>query len=350
MAFFPPLFDDCRWKWVCSWTWQTLLAFMTATTLKKKASNMWSSTVKGMSSFPSVCAGPMCSNSSVAHCFSHGECPSADTTAMFIRLCEHFIERNPTELIGESLFLVFQPCCFSSFPVLMPAVRGPISVPASLNGTHKHPLFLHALTQSLTPVFPVAFLYLFTIQSFFEIIFLKSFVWFRIRLWPLYLGQQFAYVFNGYRYGLRGIFWRFISVSSVASCVQQRSSFLCICNSRALLLHRDFSLITFFARFLMTEYQTKLYIPQGRGSDPGVLLCNCVWVLCVCACGSCEKNNTAPTERRAGERTRADVASDRLGFRGHLSIVHVIAGHCWYLRLLSFSNINCILDIFAMYY
>lgn len=243
---------------------------------------MWSSTVKGMSSFPSVCAGPMCSNSSVAHCFSHGECPSADTTAMFIRLCEHFIERNPTELIGESLFLVFQPCCFSSFLVLMPAVRGPISVPASLNGTHKHPLFLHALTQSLTPVFPVAFLYLFTIQSFFEIIFLKSFVWFRIRLWPLYLGQQFAYVFNGYRYGLRGIFWRFISVSSVASCVQQRSSFLCICNSRALLLHRDFSLITFFARFLMTEYQTKLYIPQGRGSDPGVLLCNCVWVLCVC--------------------------------------------------------------------
>ncbi|TWW68736.1 mRNA-capping enzyme [Takifugu flavidus] len=34
------------------------------------------------------------------HCKGHGECPSADTTAMFIRLCEHFIERNPTELIG----------------------------------------------------------------------------------------------------------------------------------------------------------------------------------------------------------------------------------------------------------
>lgn len=33
-------------------------------------------------------------------CKGHGECPSADTTAMFIRLCEHFIEKNPTELIG----------------------------------------------------------------------------------------------------------------------------------------------------------------------------------------------------------------------------------------------------------
>lgn len=33
-------------------------------------------------------------------CKGHGECPSADTTAMFIRLCEHFVEKNPTELIG----------------------------------------------------------------------------------------------------------------------------------------------------------------------------------------------------------------------------------------------------------
>lgn len=33
-------------------------------------------------------------------CKGHGECPSPDTTAMFIRLCEHFIEKNPTELIG----------------------------------------------------------------------------------------------------------------------------------------------------------------------------------------------------------------------------------------------------------
>ncbi|KAJ0061025.1 hypothetical protein NL108_004739 [Boleophthalmus pectinirostris] len=33
-------------------------------------------------------------------CKGHGECPSQDTTAMFIRLCEHFIEKNPTELIG----------------------------------------------------------------------------------------------------------------------------------------------------------------------------------------------------------------------------------------------------------
>lgn len=33
--------------------------------------------------------------------FSHGECPSKDATVMFIRLCEHFIEKNPTELIGK---------------------------------------------------------------------------------------------------------------------------------------------------------------------------------------------------------------------------------------------------------
>ncbi|XP_044024265.1 mRNA-capping enzyme isoform X3 [Siniperca chuatsi] len=33
-------------------------------------------------------------------CKGHGECPSKDTTAMFIRLCENFIEKNPTELIG----------------------------------------------------------------------------------------------------------------------------------------------------------------------------------------------------------------------------------------------------------
>uniref|UniRef100_A0AAQ5XBS2 mRNA-capping enzyme n=1 Tax=Amphiprion ocellaris TaxID=80972 RepID=A0AAQ5XBS2_AMPOC len=33
-------------------------------------------------------------------CKGHGECPSKETTAMFIRLCEHFIEKNPTELIG----------------------------------------------------------------------------------------------------------------------------------------------------------------------------------------------------------------------------------------------------------
>lgn len=49
----------------------------------------------------------MCSNSSVILCFSHGECPSAETTARFIRLCENFIERNPTELIGKAL--MFQP-------------------------------------------------------------------------------------------------------------------------------------------------------------------------------------------------------------------------------------------------
>lgn len=33
-------------------------------------------------------------------CKGHGECPTAETTEMFIRLCEHFIEKTPTELIG----------------------------------------------------------------------------------------------------------------------------------------------------------------------------------------------------------------------------------------------------------
>ncbi|CAI5684092.1 unnamed protein product [Oreochromis niloticus] len=33
-------------------------------------------------------------------CKGHGECPSKETTEMFIRLCEHFNEKNPTDLIG----------------------------------------------------------------------------------------------------------------------------------------------------------------------------------------------------------------------------------------------------------
>uniref|UniRef100_A0A3Q2PYN2 mRNA-capping enzyme n=1 Tax=Fundulus heteroclitus TaxID=8078 RepID=A0A3Q2PYN2_FUNHE len=33
-------------------------------------------------------------------CKGHGECPSKETTAVFIGLCEDFIEKNPTELIG----------------------------------------------------------------------------------------------------------------------------------------------------------------------------------------------------------------------------------------------------------
>ncbi|XP_050960459.1 mRNA-capping enzyme [Labeo rohita] len=33
-------------------------------------------------------------------CKGHGECPTGETTEMFIRLCEHFIEKTPTELIG----------------------------------------------------------------------------------------------------------------------------------------------------------------------------------------------------------------------------------------------------------
>ncbi|XP_039637283.1 mRNA-capping enzyme [Perca fluviatilis] len=33
-------------------------------------------------------------------CKGHGECPSKETTSLFIRLCEDFVEKNPTELIG----------------------------------------------------------------------------------------------------------------------------------------------------------------------------------------------------------------------------------------------------------
>lgn len=195
---FFPLFDDCRWKWVCLWTWRTRRAFMTATTLKKKASNMWSFTVKGMSSFPSMYAGgravPMCSNSSVAHCFSHGECPSADTTAMFIRLCEHFIERNPTELIGECLFLVFQLClclCLSSFLVLTPAVRGQIRVfrlPQRVPWMELTNIPFPPCIDSTFHQEIVIFLQfnLFMKEYFFYPY--ESFVWFHIHLWHLCLG------------------------------------------------------------------------------------------------------------------------------------------------------------------
>ncbi|XDV42397.1 hypothetical protein PO909_011069 [Leuciscus waleckii] len=40
-------------------------------------------------------------------CKGHGECPTAETTEMFIRLCEHFIEKTPTELIGKTSRLSF---------------------------------------------------------------------------------------------------------------------------------------------------------------------------------------------------------------------------------------------------
>uniref|UniRef100_A0A8C4RP42 RNA guanylyltransferase and 5'-phosphatase n=1 Tax=Erpetoichthys calabaricus TaxID=27687 RepID=A0A8C4RP42_ERPCA len=33
-------------------------------------------------------------------CKGHGECPTTEHTQMFIRLCENFMEKNPTELIG----------------------------------------------------------------------------------------------------------------------------------------------------------------------------------------------------------------------------------------------------------
>uniref|UniRef100_A0A3B3TG90 mRNA-capping enzyme n=1 Tax=Paramormyrops kingsleyae TaxID=1676925 RepID=A0A3B3TG90_9TELE len=33
-------------------------------------------------------------------CRGHGECPTTETTEMFIRLCEHFMEKSPPELIG----------------------------------------------------------------------------------------------------------------------------------------------------------------------------------------------------------------------------------------------------------
>uniref|UniRef100_A0A4W4EKI4 mRNA-capping enzyme n=1 Tax=Electrophorus electricus TaxID=8005 RepID=A0A4W4EKI4_ELEEL len=33
-------------------------------------------------------------------CKGHGECPTTEATEMFIRLCENFMQKNPTELIG----------------------------------------------------------------------------------------------------------------------------------------------------------------------------------------------------------------------------------------------------------
>lgn len=54
-------------------------------------------------------------------CFSHGECPAKETTAMFIRLCENFMEKNPTELIGketivrsDQYIIMYFICCSSN--------------------------------------------------------------------------------------------------------------------------------------------------------------------------------------------------------------------------------------------
>lgn len=43
--------------------------------------------------------------------FSHGECPTPENTETFIRICENFNNKNPTELIGmfiESFYLTYR--------------------------------------------------------------------------------------------------------------------------------------------------------------------------------------------------------------------------------------------------
>ena len=35
----------------------------------------------------------------------HGECPDADATKTFIRICQQFIAQNPFEIIGLYFFL-----------------------------------------------------------------------------------------------------------------------------------------------------------------------------------------------------------------------------------------------------
>lgn len=37
----------------------------------------------------------------------HGECPTPENTETFIRVCEHFSDKNPSELIGMSSFICF---------------------------------------------------------------------------------------------------------------------------------------------------------------------------------------------------------------------------------------------------
>lgn len=39
---------------------------------------------------------------------SHGECPTVETTETFIRICENFVQKNPTELIGKFSLIVFE--------------------------------------------------------------------------------------------------------------------------------------------------------------------------------------------------------------------------------------------------
>uniref|UniRef100_A0A8C9TD69 mRNA-capping enzyme n=1 Tax=Scleropages formosus TaxID=113540 RepID=A0A8C9TD69_SCLFO len=67
-------------------------------------------------------------------CKGHGECPSAETTEMFIRLCEHFMEKTPTELIGEKgvtcepLFSFSAPlCCLLLSPAPAPSVEAAVA-------------------------------------------------------------------------------------------------------------------------------------------------------------------------------------------------------------------------------
>lgn len=47
--------------------------------------------------FPQVSPNPC-----VLVFFRHGECPTPENTETFIRVCEHFSDKNPSELIGTS--------------------------------------------------------------------------------------------------------------------------------------------------------------------------------------------------------------------------------------------------------
>ncbi|PKU33164.1 hypothetical protein llap_16533 [Limosa lapponica baueri] len=38
-------------------------------------------------------------------CKGHGECPTPENTETFIRVCEHFSDKNPSELIGVSSYI-----------------------------------------------------------------------------------------------------------------------------------------------------------------------------------------------------------------------------------------------------
>lgn len=66
----------------------------------------------------------------------HGECPTPENTETFIRICEQFRSKNPTEFIGMYINLLCD--YFPSVLIVFPCNILTLHLPLSIVVAHKH--------------------------------------------------------------------------------------------------------------------------------------------------------------------------------------------------------------------